>query len=93
MRGALFCGIIVHSRESIRVTFGNIAVRSPRDRVWWTMARAAKLAFDLLAASTIILTLSPLLLTIAFLIKLDGGPVFYSHRRAGPFSSAVAGWT
>jgi len=75
------------------VTFGNIAVRSPRDRVWWTMARAAKLAFDLLAASTIILTLSPLLLTIAFLIKLDGGPVFYSHRRAGPFSSAVAGWT
>lgn len=63
--------------------FGDVAVRSPRDRLWRTMARAAKLAFDLLAASTIILILSPLLLTVAFLIKLDGGPVFYSHRRVG----------
>lgn len=67
----------------MRVMFISVALRVPREHMRWTMARAVKLAFDVLAASAIILALSPLLLAITFLVKLDGGPVFYSHRRVG----------
>ncbi len=41
-----------------------------------------KRSFDLLFSSIVLLGISPLLLLIAVLVKLqDGGPVFYKHRR------------
>ncbi|MGK6353295.1 sugar transferase [Parapedobacter sp. DT-150] len=43
-----------------------------------------KRMFDVIAAGTALLMLSPLLLLIAFLIKLDSkGPVIYKSKRAG----------
>ncbi len=43
-----------------------------------------KRAFDLLAAGSALLVLSPLLLIIAILIKLDSkGPIFYISKRVG----------
>lgn len=43
-----------------------------------------KRCFDIVFASMAIITLSPLLLLIAMLIKFsDGGPVFYRHSRIG----------
>jgi undecaprenyl-phosphate galactose phosphotransferase len=38
---------------------------------------------DLIGAACLILVLSPLLLAIAVLVKLDGGPVLYAHPRVG----------
>lgn len=47
-------------------------------------ARATKRAFDMLVSCAALLLLSPLLLTIAALIKLeDGGPVFFVQQRTG----------
>ncbi len=45
--------------------------------------RAAKILLDLIGAASLILVLSPLLLAIAVLVKLDGGPVLYAHPRVG----------
>ncbi|GAB3718280.1 sugar transferase [Spirosoma flavus] len=45
---------------------------------WW------KRMIDILASSLILLILSPILLVVAILIKLDSrGPVFYKSKRAG----------
>lgn len=61
----------------------DVALPSSCGRMRRTVARAAKLVFDMLAACAVILALSPLFLAIACLVKLDGGPVFYVHRRVG----------
>ena len=47
------------------------------------LARALKVLIDLFGAASLIMILSPLLLAIAVMVKLDGGPVFYAHPRLG----------
>lgn len=47
------------------------------------VARRGKRIFDVIAASVALLVLLPLLLVIAFLVKLDGGPAFFAHKRPG----------
>lgn len=48
------------------------------------MYRAVKRLFDIMAASVLLLLLSPLLLVVAVLIKLESrGPVFYAAKRVG----------
>src|SRR4029079_2069452 len=43
---------------------------------------AVKRGLDILAAASALLVLSPLLLVIALLVRLDSpGPIFFSHRR------------
>lgn len=49
---------------------------------WWR--RAIKRSIDIVAASALLVVLSPLLLVIAICVKLDSpGPVLFSHRRLG----------
>jgi Undecaprenyl-phosphate galactose phosphotransferase WbaP len=48
-----------------------------------SLSRATKILLDLIGAASFILVLSPLLLAIAVLVKLDGGPVLYAHPRLG----------
>lgn len=49
-----------------------------------TLASVAKRAFDLCIAILAILVLSPLMIAIAILVKLDSpGPVFYRSKRTG----------
>ena len=45
--------------------------------------RLLKLSFDLCAAAAALVVLAPAMLGIAALVSLDGGPVFYAHRRVG----------
>jgi undecaprenyl-phosphate galactose phosphotransferase len=45
--------------------------------------RVAKRAFDIAAASFLIIALSPLLLAIAIMIRRGGGPALYRHKRVG----------
>lgn len=47
------------------------------------VARAVKVAFDLVAATILLLLALPMLLTLAALVRMDGGPVLYAHRRIG----------
>lgn len=47
------------------------------------VARALKIAFDLAAATILLLLALPMLLTLAALVRMDGGPALYAHRRIG----------
>ncbi len=46
-------------------------------------ARAAKIVFDLVTASLLLLLSAPFLLVIALAVKLDGGPILFAHGRVG----------
>lgn len=43
----------------------------------------AKRLFDILSASTLLLIVAPLMLAIYMLVRLDGGPAVFAHRRIG----------
>ncbi len=47
------------------------------------LSKTGKVLIDLIGALSLILVMSPLLLAIAAMVKLDGGPVFYAHPRIG----------
>ncbi len=65
--------------------YGSSPVTTPlcRKTFLQSLSRVLKTWLDLVGAATLILVLSPLLLAIAFMVKLDGGPVFYLHPRVG----------
>jgi len=54
-----------------------------RSRLRQTLSRGAKRALDLLASGLTLLCFLPFGLVIAALIKMDGGPVFYTQKRVG----------
>ncbi|RQH04144.1 sugar transferase [Paraburkholderia dinghuensis] len=63
-------------RESIEAG-SRSAVRSA------VVGHALKRVFDILAAASAIVVLSPLLVVLAMLVRRDGGPAFYGHTRVG----------
>ncbi len=56
---------------------------SYRNNLAQPAARLAKTAFDLLLSSLLLAALSPLFLLVVLLVRRDGGPAFFSHRRIG----------
>lgn len=54
--------------------------------------RACKRAFDLVAASLLLVLLSPVLLALAWLVKRDGGPAFFGHKRIGQGGKTFQCW-
>ena len=46
-------------------------------------SRILKAAFDHVVAMLLLVLLTPLLLVLSILVRLDGGPAFYRHRRIG----------
>jgi undecaprenyl-phosphate galactose phosphotransferase len=48
----------------------------------------AKRCFDIVAALAILVVAAPVMLLIALLVKLDGGPVLFRHRRVGAGGAA-----
>ena len=47
------------------------------------LALKLKIILDFLISTLVMVFLSPIMLVIAFMIKLDGGPVFFLQRRTG----------
>jgi exopolysaccharide biosynthesis polyprenyl glycosylphosphotransferase len=47
------------------------------------LALKFKATFDFLLSLSVIILLSPILLVISILVKLDGGPVFFQQKRTG----------
>jgi len=45
--------------------------------------RLLKAVFDQIAAAALVILFSPLLLALAILVRFDGGPALYRHRRVG----------
>jgi len=60
-------------------------LRKPADR-------RSKRAFDLVAASLLLLLFGPLLLLIAIAVRLDGGPALFGHRRLGAGGTSFRCW-
>lgn len=56
---------------------------SYRNNLAQPLSRFTKIVFDLCVAAVLLILAAPLLLLIAFFVKLDGGPVLFSHRRVG----------
>jgi Undecaprenyl-phosphate galactose phosphotransferase WbaP len=46
-------------------------------------ARVLKMASDQLGALALIILFAPLMITLALLVRAEGGPAFYRHRRIG----------
>ena len=60
------------------------ALPAQADSFWWTFRRGVKTVFDRAAALGGILLLSPLLVTVAVLVKLTSrGPIFYTCEYVG----------
>ena len=51
-----------------------------------------KRVFDIVFGAALIIFLAPLMLIIAALVKLDGGPVLYGHRRVGANGQSFRCW-
>jgi Undecaprenyl-phosphate galactose phosphotransferase WbaP len=47
------------------------------------MSRAVKRAFDMLVSIVLVVFFAPLLLLVAAIVALDGGPILFGHRRVG----------
>src|SRR5215469_5967444 len=54
--------------------------------------RRRKRIFDVVFGAALIVFLAPLMLIIAALVKLDGGPVLYGHRRVGANRQSFRCW-
>ncbi len=76
-------GLPVLGFDQTRFFSHDTVMFSYRNNLAQPMSRATKIAFDWLAASAGLLLLTPLLLIVAALVKLDGGPVFFAHTRIG----------
>ncbi len=61
----------------------DLVMLSYRNNLSQPLARTVKLALDAVGAAIILLAISPVLLAIAVLVKLDSGPVFFAHPRIG----------
>lgn len=61
----------------------DLVMLSYRNNLSQPLARAIKLALDAVGAAIILLAISPVLLAVALVVKLDGGPVFFAHPRIG----------
>lgn len=79
----------LHAAAIDRVGLGKRLERRP------TKAPAEQLdkrLFDLALAAMLLILLAPLLTLIAAAVWLDGGPVFYGHRRIGARGRAFTCW-
>jgi Undecaprenyl-phosphate galactose phosphotransferase WbaP len=55
-------------------------------------SRAVKRAFDILVALVLAVFFAPLMLIVAGLVALDGGPVLFGHKRIGHRGQAFRCW-
>jgi Undecaprenyl-phosphate galactose phosphotransferase WbaP len=76
-------GLPVMGCEQTSFFSHDTVMMSYRNNLAKPVARLAKLSLDVALASLALLILAPLFLLIAIAIKLDGGPVFYAHKRIG----------
>ncbi len=77
------CGLPVLGFEQTCFFSYDTVMFSYRNNLERPVARITKLVFDIVAATGLLIVLLPVLLAIAAVVKMDGGPVLYAHRRVG----------
>ncbi|AIP11699.1 sugar transferase [Burkholderia pseudomallei] len=80
---AIFGLLARASRQVKAATLDQVGHVAQRMRTSGIAKRIVKRAFDVAAASCLIVVLSPALAVIAFLVKRDGGPAVFGHVRIG----------
>ncbi|WP_049767755.1 undecaprenyl-phosphate galactose phosphotransferase WbaP [Parvibaculum lavamentivorans] len=76
-------GIGVMALEAGNFFSHDLVMLTLADNLNRPMARLMKRSFDLAVASLALVLLAPFFWTVSALIRLDGGPAFFSHRRVG----------
>jgi exopolysaccharide production protein ExoY len=71
-----------HSAKVTRLPLG-AAPGMPAETLSVTLRSATKRAFDASAALFLLILAAPLFAVVALLASMDGGPVFFRHRRVG----------
>jgi len=61
----------------------DVKLLTPSSGLEQPLPRLIKRVFDICVSGAALLALSPVMLVIAALIKRDGGPVFFGHKRIG----------
>ncbi len=76
-------GLPVLGYEETRFVGHEVVLHCYRNNLAKPAARGLKMVFDLVAAAALTFLLGPLLLAIAMLVRLDGGPALFAHERIG----------
>lgn len=76
-------GIGVMALETGNFFSHDLVMLTLADNLNRPMSRIVKRSFDLVVASLALAALSPFFWAAAALIRLDGGPAFFGHRRVG----------
>ena len=80
---APLAGIPLNGLEPQYFIGSNVLLLTIRNNLERPVNRTLKRLFDIVVASIVAVLLSPVMLAVALLVRLDGGPVFYGHSRVG----------
>ena len=76
-------GLPMSTLSSHYIFTHGVAVLHNNNRLELMLPRLIKRSFDIAASGAAIVALSPLFVVLAMLVKKDGGPAFYGHKRVG----------
>ncbi len=76
-------GVPLYGTDMSHFFSHEVALLRVRNNLRRWPARLTKRLFDTLVAALLLLVLSPLMLLIALLLKLEGGSVLFAHQRIG----------
>ena len=85
-------GIPLYGLEAAHFQSHELLMIHLRNNLANPLHRACKRTFDLLTASLLLVLLGPVLLTLAWLVKRDGGPAFFGHKRIGEGGKTFKCW-
>src|SRR6266404_9037827 len=74
-----------------RPTQGNKGPKKPGKRKEIHRIRSKRI-FDVVVATLLLIGIAPAMLVIAWLIRRDGGPVFFGHHRLGASGQVFRCW-
>ena len=78
-------GIPLHGTDISHFFSHEVAMLRMRNNLRRWPARLTKRVFDTLAALVLLVLLSPVMVTLALLIRRDGGPALFAHPRVGKY--------
>ncbi len=85
-------GVPLYAQETSKFQSHELLMIHLRNNLANPLHRACKRAFDLVAASLLLVLLSPVLLALAWQVKRDGGPAFFGHKRIGQGGKTFKCW-
>lgn len=85
-------GIPLHGLEQQYFLGQNLLLLTTSNNLQRPFNRAVKRGFDMLTSILALIALSPAILGLALVIKMDGGPAFFGHTRIGAGGSKFKCW-